>query len=81
MYHPQVLKNKLPAKDALLNGLAFPQTHRTILHVAVMCGFAKTAKELVNRGVCARLCFCVSVCMHACEMYASEHICTYMYDV
>ena len=51
MYHPQVLKNKLPAKDALLNGLAFPQTHRTILHVAVMCGFAKTAKELVNRGV------------------------------
>ena len=52
MYHPQVLKNKLPAKDALLNGLAFPQTHRTILHVAVMCGFAKTAKELVNRGVC-----------------------------
>jgi len=34
----------------MLNGLAFPQTHRTILHVAVMCGHAKVAKELVNRG-------------------------------
>jgi len=45
-----VLKNKLPAKDAQLNGLAFPQTHRTILHVAVMCGYTKVAKELVNRG-------------------------------
>jgi len=45
-----VLKNKLPAKDAQLNGLAFPQTHRTMLHVAVMSGFAKVAKELVTRG-------------------------------
>ena len=39
-----VLKGKSPVKGAQLNGLAFPQTLRTMLHTAVMCQYPKIVK-------------------------------------
>jgi len=45
-----VFKGKGPSKGAQINGPAFPQSQRTMLHVAVLMQHVKVVKELVERG-------------------------------